>query len=102
MVRCFNRLYGEPLVLPEPLLSVPLRLPGTAGKEKMSKSLGHIINLSDSAAEVRRKAMKMYTDPPRIHPTDAGHMQGNPGFIYHDAFNPNRNEVAEIKERSGM
>ena len=99
IVRRFNRLYGETLVLPEPLLSAFPRLPGTDGKEKMSKSLGNTINLSDSADEVRRKVMKMYTDPSRIHPTDPGHVQGNPVFLYHDAFNPNRNEVAEFKER---
>ena len=99
IVRGFNRLYGETLVLPEPLLSVFPRLPGTDGKEKMSKSLGNTINLSDSADEVRRKVMQMYTDPSRIHLTDPGHVQGNPVFIYHDAFNPNQSEVAELKER---
>ncbi|MGH7182047.1 MAG: tryptophan--tRNA ligase [Nitrospiraceae bacterium] len=99
IVRRFNRLYGETLVLPEPLLSRFPRLPGTDGKEKMSKSLGNTINLSDSADEIRRKVMKMYTDPSRIHPTDPGHVEGNPVFLYHDAFNPNRAEVAEFKDR---
>ncbi|MEO8327171.1 MAG: tryptophan--tRNA ligase, partial [Nitrospirota bacterium] len=99
IVRRFNRLYGETLVLPEALLSAFPRLPGTDGKEKMSESLSNTINLSDSADEVRQKVMKMYTDPSRIHPTDPGRVQGNPVFIYHDGFNPNRNEVVEFKER---
>jgi tryptophanyl-tRNA synthetase len=99
IVRQFNRLYGETLVLPEALLSPYPRLPGTDGKAKMSKSLGNAINLSDSADDVRQKVMKMYTDPTRIHPTDPGHVRGNPVFAYHDAFNPNRLEVAELKDR---
>ena len=65
----------------------------------MSKSLGNTINLSNSADEVRWKVMKMYTYPSRIHPTDPGHVEGNSEFLYHDAFNPNRNEVAELKAR---
>jgi len=65
----------------------------------MSKSLDNAIYLSDDPDEVRRKVMSMYTDPTRIHPTDPGHVEGNPVFIYHDAFNPNTVEVAELKER---
>src|SRR5207247_10659052 len=57
------------------------------------------IYLSDDAATVTRKVMAMYTDPTRIHPTDPGHVEGNPVFIYHDAFNANKGEVEELKER---
>jgi len=65
----------------------------------MSKSLGNTIELSDDAETVRRKVMAMYTDPTRIRPTDPGHVEGNPVFIYHDAFNRDRAEVEELKER---
>lgn len=99
IVRSFNRLYGEVLALPEALLSEFPRLPGTDGSEKMSKSLGNTIDLCDTADAVHRKVMKMYTDPMRVHPTDPGHVRGNPVFVYHDAFNPNKREVAELKER---
>src|SRR5262249_22611928 len=66
---------------------------------KMSKSLGNTINLSDDPETVRRQVMRMYTDPTRLRPTDPGHVEGNPVFTYHDAFNPNREEVEELKER---
>lgn len=99
IVRKFNRLYGKTLVEPEAMLSKFPRLPGTDGKEKMSKSLGNVINLSDSAAAVREKVMKMYTDPTRIHATDPGHVLGNPVFTYLDAFNPDKKEVADFKNR---
>lgn len=99
IVRRFNRLYGKTLVEPEALLSKFPRLPGTDGKEKMSKSLGNAINLSDSAEVVRKKVMGMYTDPSRIRATDPGHVEGNPVFVYHDAFNPDKKEVAELKRR---
>lgn len=99
IVRKFNSLYGEVLVEPEAKVGEVARLPGTDGQAKMSKSIGNCIYLSDSADEVRKKVMGMYTDPTRIHPTDPGKIEGNPVFIYHDAFNPNKNEVAEFKER---
>ncbi len=99
IVRKFNHLYGEILLEPEALLSKFPRLPGTDGKEKMSKSLGNVISLSDSREEVRKKVMKMYTDPTRIHPTDPGHVHGNPVFTYHDAFNPDKKEIADLKKR---
>ncbi len=88
-----------PTRLPEPLVGWCPRLPGIDGKEKMSKSLGNAINLSDDAATVRQKVMRMCTDPTRIRPTDPGHVEGNPVFLFHDAFNPNADEVAELKER---
>jgi len=99
IVRKFNRLYGEVLVEPEALLSKFPRLPGTDGKEKMSKSIGNVINLSDSVLEVRGKVMQMYTDPSRIHATDPGHVKGNPVFTYLDAFDPYPRDVAEMKFR---
>lgn len=99
IVRRFNNLYGKTLIEPEALLSDFPRLPGTDGKEKMSKSLGNVINLSDTAAEVTKKVMKMYTDPKRIHANDPGTVEGNPVFTYHDAFNPDKKEVTELKKR---
>ena len=65
----------------------------------MSKSLDNAIYLSDDAATVTRKVGAMFTDPTRIHPTDPGHVEGNPVFILHDAFNRDRAEVEELKER---
>jgi tryptophanyl-tRNA synthetase len=99
IVRRFNSLYGEALIEPEALVGRFPRLPGIDGKEKMSKSLGNAIDLADDAETVRQKVMRMYTDPTRIHPTDPGRVEGNPVFLFHDAFNPNREEVAELKER---
>lgn len=95
----FNKIYGEVFPIPEPLVGRVGRLPGTDGQEKMSKSLDNAILLSDSFEVVKEKVMDMYTDPTRIHPTDPGHVEGNPVFIYHDAFNPNKEEVEELKKR---
>jgi tryptophanyl-tRNA synthetase len=99
IVRRFNRLYGRVLVEPRPMLGAMARLPGTDGGAKMSKSLGNCIYLGDSSENVRKRVMSMFTDPTRIHPTDPGHVEGNPVFTYHDVFNPNRAEVEELKER---
>jgi tryptophanyl-tRNA synthetase len=99
IVRRFNDLYGETLVEPEAMVSKFGRLPGTDGQAKMSKTLGNVINLSDSEETVRRQVMSMYTDPTRLRATDPGHVEGNPCFTYHDAFNPNVDEVNELKER---
>jgi tryptophanyl-tRNA synthetase len=74
-------------------------LPGTDGDPKMSRSRGNTINLFDDRAAVDSKVMAMYTDPSRIHATDPGRVEGNPVFAFHDAFNVNRDEVAELKER---
>jgi tryptophanyl-tRNA synthetase len=65
----------------------------------MSKSLDNCIYLSDPPKEVERRVMAMYTDPTRLRPTDPGHVEGNPCFAYHDAFNDNKAEVNELKER---
>ncbi len=89
IVRRFNGTYGEVLVEPQILLpnnAACLRLPGTDGKAKMSKSLGNCIYLSDSAEEVKKKVMGMYTDPTHIKVTDPGKLEGNTVFTYLDAF----------------
>jgi len=99
VVKKFNRLYGDTLILPKAVISKHSRLVGVDGKEKMSKSLGNAIFLSDSVSEVEKKVMKMYTDPKRIHPTDPGRVEGNPVFIYHDIFNSNEDEVKEMKKK---
>lgn len=89
IVRRFNNIYGPILVEPEILLpnnAACLRLPGTDGKAKMSKSLGNCIYLSDSADEVCRKVKSMYTDPTHLQVSDPGHLEGNAVFTYLDAF----------------
>ncbi len=99
IVRRFNTLYKKVLTEPKGLVGQVSRLPGTDGQAKMSKSIGNTIYLSDDAKAVEKKVMKMYTDPTRLRATDPGHVEGNPVFTYHDAFNPDREEVAELKER---
>lgn len=99
IVRKFNSLYGEVLKEPEALLGDYPRLVGLDGKAKMSKSLGNCIFLADTAEEVQKKVMSMYTDPTRLKPTDPGTVEGNPVFIYHEAFNPNKDEVEDLKAR---
>ena len=99
IVRRFNKLYGKVLVEPRAMLGEVARLPGTDGGAKMSKSLNNCIYLSDSTEQLRKRVMSMFTDPTRIHPTDPGHVEGNPVFTYHDVFNPNKAEVEDLKER---
>jgi len=82
----FNNLYGEVFPIPEPLIGDVPTLVGTDGQAKMSKSLNNAIYLSDSKEEVEKKVMGMYTDPKRLHPTDPGTVEGNPVFIYLEAF----------------
>ncbi len=89
IARRFNGIYGETLVEPEILLptnAACLRLPGTDGKAKMSKSLGNCIYLSDSAEELKQRVMSMYTDPDHIRVQDPGKVEGNTVFTYLDAF----------------
>lgn len=89
IVNRFNNIYGETLVEPEILLpdnAACMRLPGTDGKAKMSKSLGNCIYLSDTAKEVAKKVKSMYTDPLHLNIDDPGHLEGNCPFIYLDAF----------------
>ncbi|OGL54083.1 tryptophan--tRNA ligase [Candidatus Shapirobacteria bacterium RBG_13_44_7] len=95
----FNRLYGQTFPIPKALIGDLGSLVGTDGAAKMSKSVGNCIYLSDDAATVAKKVMAMYTDPNRIHPTDPGKVEGNPVFIYHDAFNDNKDEIADLKSR---
>ncbi len=82
IVRKFNELYGAVLVEPKALVGEVERLPGTDGKAKMSKSLGNVINLSDSSETVKEQVMGMYTDPARIHGDEPGIVTNNPVFIY--------------------
>ena len=89
IARRFNGIYGETLVEPEILLpdnAACLRLPGTDGKAKMSKSLGNCIYLSDTAEELRQHVMGMYTDPDHLRVQDPGKVEGNTVFTYLDAF----------------
>lgn len=111
IVRRFNNIYGEG-TLTEPKIVLPdnaacLRLPGTDGKAKMSKSLGNCIYLSDTAQELKKKVMSMYTDPLHIHVEDPGHIEGNTVFTYLDAFSrpdhfaeywPDYQSLDELKE----
>ncbi|KKQ92690.1 MAG: Tryptophanyl-tRNA synthetase [Candidatus Woesebacteria bacterium GW2011_GWA2_40_7] len=99
IVRKFNSLYGDVFVEPEALVGEVKRLPGIDGNSKMGKSLGNAIYLSDSEEELKKKVMGMYTDPTRIHATDPGKVEGNPVFIYHDVFNPDKDEVEDLKDR---
>lgn len=99
IARKFNQLYGEVFPLPEPLLSETPTLIGTDGKGKMSKSAGNAIYMSDDAKTVEKKVRGMFTDPNRVSADVPGTVEGNPVFIYHDVFNPNKGEVMELKER---
>jgi tryptophanyl-tRNA synthetase len=99
VARKFNRDFGDVFVEPEGLVGRVPRLVGLDGRAKMSKSLGNAIYLKDDAETVRRKVLSMYTDPTRLRATDPGHVEGNPVFLYHDAFNANREEVEELKAR---
>jgi tryptophanyl-tRNA synthetase len=98
VARRFNQIYGETFPLPEGMLSIMPRLPGIDNRT-MHTSYGNAIFLRDTPEETTRKVMSMYTDPTRIHPTDPGHIEGNPVFVYHDLFNQNGDEVEELKDR---
>ncbi len=100
IARRFNRVYGNVFPIPDVLSEGGLV--GTDGEGKMSKSRGNAIFLSDDAETVNRKVMGMYTDPQRIRADIPGRVEGNPVFIYHDAFNPDLAEVRELKERYGQ
>ncbi|MCC7008434.1 MAG: tryptophan--tRNA ligase [Acidobacteria bacterium] len=98
VVRRFHNLYGEVFVEPQPLLTPVPRLPGLDNR-KMSKSYGNTIDLSDSADTVVRKVRQMYTDPKRVRADIPGEVEGNPVFVYHHAFNPDRDEVEDLERR---
>jgi tryptophanyl-tRNA synthetase len=99
IARRFNQIYDKVFPEPEALIGDVATLVGTDGKAKMSKSLNNAIFLSDDAETVSRKVKKMYTDPTRLRATDPGHVEGNPVFTYHDAFNTNTEEVDDLKSR---
>jgi tryptophanyl-tRNA synthetase len=105
-IRRFNNFFGGAvdgengvLVEPQPMLTTFGRLPGLDGDKKMSKSLGNTIHLSDSPEDVQKKVRSMYTDPKRVRADVPGTVEGNPVFIYHDAFNPDKAEVDDLKAR---
>ncbi len=98
IARRFNNAYGEVFPLPDPYV-IGGTLVGTDGQAKMSKSLNNVIMLSDDAKTVTRQVMNMYTDPNRTRSDIPGTVEGNPVFIYHDYFNPNKEEVEEMKMR---
>jgi len=99
IARDFNQAFGETFVIPEGMVGRVARLVGTDGKMKMSKSGGNAILLSDDEEILKKKIMGSYTDPTRIHLTDPGKIEGNPIFAYHEAFNPNKEEVTDLKSR---
>lgn len=99
IARRFNQYYGEVFPLPETLLSDVPTLIGTDGKGKMSKSAKNTILLSDDAKTVEKKVNSMFTDPKRISADVPGTIENNPVFIFHDIFNPNKDEVRDLKER---
>lgn len=98
IVRRFNNFYGQTLVEPQALLTPVPRLPGLDNR-KMSKSYGNAIELADDPETVRKKVMQMYTDPKRIRADIPGTVEGNPVFVYHDAFNSDTAEVEDLKQR---
>jgi len=99
IVKKFNKIYKPVLVEPKSLVSKISRLPGIDGKEKMGKSLGNAINLSDSSDVVAKKVMSMYTDPRHIHVEDPGKVEGNIVFTYLEAFDPDKKTVEELKRQ---
>ncbi|WP_348663377.1 tryptophan--tRNA ligase [Chlamydia vaughanii] len=99
IARNFNRLYGEIFPEPDVLQGELTSLVGIDGQGKMSKSANNAIYLSDDDNVIKEKIRRMYTDPNRIHATTPGRVEGNPLFIYHDIFNPNKEEVEEFKTR---
>jgi tryptophanyl-tRNA synthetase len=98
IVRRFNNLYGNVFLEPEPLLTGVSRLPGLDNR-KMRKSYGNSIDNSDDAETEKKKVMQMYTDPKRVRADVPGTVEGNPVFLYHDAFNRNQGEVEDLKTR---
>jgi tryptophanyl-tRNA synthetase len=99
IARRFNSLYGELFPEPQALIGEVPTLPGTDGSGKMSNSLGNAIFLADNPEAVRQKVMNMYTDPKRIRADIPGTVEGNPVFAYHQSFNTNKAEVADLEER---
>ena len=105
IVHKFNSVYGETLVTPEMLLpenAVCMRLPGTDGKAKMSKSLGNCIYLSDTTKEIKKKVNSMYTDPEHLQIEDPGHIEGNVVFTYLDAFSKDEHFAKYLPEYANL
>ncbi len=98
IVDTFNRFYGHTFEHAKAVLSDTVRLPGLDGGAKMSKSLGNTINLADTRETISKKVMQMYTDPNHIHVADPGEVKGNVVFTYLDIFDPNKEEVEELKK----
>ena len=98
VVRRFHGFFGQLFPEPQPLLTHFPRLPGLDNR-KMSKSYANTIDLSDNADTVRKKVKRMYTDPKRVRADIPGTVEGNPVFMYHDAFNPDMAEVEDLKTR---
>jgi tryptophanyl-tRNA synthetase len=99
VARRFNSLYGDTLPEPDTLIGDVPTLVGIDGQAKMSKSLDNAIYLSDDAKTVDQKVRGMFTDPNRVRADIPGRVEGNPVFIYHDAFNPDVDEVNDLKDR---
>jgi tryptophanyl-tRNA synthetase len=100
IVRKMNTYYGEGLLIePEAKIGEFPKIPGIDGNSKMSKSIGNCIYLKDSVEKVKKAVKKMFTDPKRIKPDIPGTVENNPVFIYHDAFNPDKEEVNDLKYR---
>lgn len=99
IVRSFNRIYNcQVLQEAQAMMSAVSRLPGTDGKAKMSKSLGNAIFLADSADEVSKKVMSMYTDEQHVRASDPGKIEGNVVFMYLDYFDPDKDELEKMKK----
>lgn len=100
IVRKINNMYGEGVLKePDGRVGSHGRLPGIDGRAKMSKSLGNAIYLKDPEKEVNRKVRQMYTDPKRVRADIPGTVEGNPVFIYHDVFNPDKAQIEDFKAR---
>jgi tryptophanyl-tRNA synthetase len=99
IARRFNDTFAPVFPIPESLIPDMGLLPGTDGREKMGKSLDNAIYLSDETSTVEKKIRSMYTDPNRVRADMPGRVEGNPVFVYHDTFNPNKTEVDDLKAR---
>jgi tryptophanyl-tRNA synthetase len=99
VVRRFHQLYGEVFPDPEPLVGVPVSVPGLNNRGKMSKSAGNALLLSDDPATVARKIRGAYTDPARVRADIPGEVEHNPVFVYHRLFNDDPAEVVELTQR---
>ena len=99
IARRFNTYYGEVFPIPDAMIGDVPSLVGTDGQAKMSKSLDNAVYLSDDAKTVEKRVRSMYTDPKRVRADIPGTVEGNPVFVYHDVFNPNQEEVEDLKTR---